>query len=106
MKLKMEDDHISGRIEVTSPEAHHMLVKHAHELNNRLQDLNIPVNKFEFNLMDAGTEQHAEGQKEQFARGQQHGKMSNGNRFSDVPENSQNLQKRLMLEHSTFEYIA
>ena len=52
LKLKMENEKLSGRIEVNSPDVHQLLVKNSKDLTQRLSELNVSLESLEFELMN------------------------------------------------------
>jgi len=106
IRLKMKDNRMSGRVEVSSSEVYQTLVNHRQELNQRLQELNLRFDELDFSLLPEGknnTEQHAA--KDANTAGK------NRNIFSLLPdsgieEGDEKMPGRRMLNYSTFEYIA
>ncbi len=101
-KLKMKGKKLSGRIEVYSQEVHQILVKHAHELNHRLEELQIPMESLEFDMMDAG-HNHQSGQGSGNNR-------NTINQYSKLEEETtlpftEKSKDRVQYSYSTFEYI-
>lgn len=104
VRLKMEKDRLSGKIAVNSPEVHQLLVKNAQQLTQRLQELNIHFDSLNLDLFNPGS-----GNREQDGAQQATGNQS-GRAFSERQEISEESEqknyRRLMFNHSTFEYIA
>ncbi|MFZ0392048.1 MAG: flagellar hook-length control protein FliK [Calditrichia bacterium] len=106
MRLKMEDNRLSGRVEVASGEVHSLLSRHTPELLQRLQENNIQVERFDLELSGeaagggqeqaAGSHQNNFGNKKGMALG-----------FDEKPlENLAVNKNSFKFSHSTFEYIA
>jgi flagellar hook-length control protein FliK len=103
LKLKMENEKLSGRIEVSSVDVHQMLVKNSKDLNQRLSDLNISLESLEYDLMDSSKERESDGSSRSSQQSQK-----SGMKFQNIHLNKDadlNQQKRV-LGYNTFEFIA
>lgn len=106
IRLKMKDDRLSGRVEVSSSEVYQTLVTHRQELNQRLQELNLRFDELDFGLLPE--ESSHPGQRE---AGDARTAGKSGNGFSSLPksgieEGDERMPGRRMFHYSTFEYIA
>lgn len=105
IQLKMQDDRMVGRVEVSSPEVHQILMRHLPELTHKLQAMNIRLEQMDVSVMpDAANGSHQQNQAGNpgFGRGRNYGGAT-----GDVPrEPAAEVQNRLKFQYSTFEYIA
>jgi flagellar hook-length control protein FliK len=106
IRLKMENDHLSGRVEVNSQEVHQLLLKHTQELTQRLQQLDINLSNLEFELMNGGPDQQSQNSAHYAASGQGKYRQHFGSSTEAKENYNIKMPHRLNLTNSTFEYIA
>ncbi|MEJ2635711.1 MAG: flagellar hook-length control protein FliK [Calditrichia bacterium] len=106
IRLKMENDHLSGRVEVNSQEVHQLLLKHTQELTQRLQQLDINLSNLEFELMNGGPDQQSQNSAHYTASGQGKYRQHFGSSTETKENYNIKMPHRLNLTNSTFEYIA
>ena len=105
IQLKMQEEKLTGKVEVTSPEVHRLVAQHLPELTQRLQEMHIKVEQVEVQVMN----QQAENQTHQ-QTGQNRGShpLAHSRPVSaEQTENSdQKMPDKLKFHYSTFEYVA
>ncbi|GAB4364546.1 MAG: hypothetical protein Kow0042_03190 [Calditrichia bacterium] len=104
--LKMKKDMLSGKVEIQNPEAYQLIHKHANELNQRLQELQVNVDKLEFELRDFSQKERSSQDREHFAAHLTARQDFEVGLEEKGMEGARRMSNRLMFANSTFEYIA
>ncbi len=97
---------MNGRVEASSPEVHHLLQRHAPELNQRLQEMNIKLDNLEFSLMNSESGPSGQGSSPHSGGGKSPGSPALSGDANPAAFSDEKSQNRLMFDYSTFEYIA
>ncbi len=106
IRLKMKDDRLSGKVEVSSPEIQQLLHRHSQDLTHRLQEMHINLDHLEFDLLNNGS---GGGKERGPAAGNNlgtAGALDGGAAMETGDKPDEKMQKNLMYTNSTFEYIA
>ena len=106
IQLTMQDEKLSGRVEVATPEAHRLMVQHLPELTQKLQEMHIQLERVEVQVMhqQAGDSRHQPSG--QTPRQLPHAGKGN---LAGEPAETNTTQKdshKLKFHYSTFEYVA